>query len=60
MDMSVWEAPLLVVKRMGREPDHVPPSSAEVKKMWNYTSTSPLTFMSLYLIKRRDYFARTQ
>jgi hypothetical protein len=27
------------VKRKGREVDHSPPSSAEVKKMWIYTST---------------------
>jgi hypothetical protein len=28
------------VKRPGREADHSPPTSAEVKKMWIYTSTS--------------------
>jgi hypothetical protein len=27
------------VKRPGREADHSPPTSAEVKKMWIYTST---------------------
>jgi hypothetical protein len=27
------------VKRPGREADHSPPASAEVKKMWIYTST---------------------
>jgi hypothetical protein len=27
------------VKRLGREADHSPPASAEVKKMWTYTST---------------------
>jgi hypothetical protein len=27
------------VKRLGREVDHSPPTSAEVKKMWIYTST---------------------
>jgi hypothetical protein len=27
------------VKRQGREADHLPPTSAEVKKMWIYTST---------------------
>jgi hypothetical protein len=26
------------VKRPGREADHSPPASAEVKKMWNHTS----------------------
>jgi len=31
---------LLVVKRMGREPGHLPLSSAEIKKTWNHTSTN--------------------
>jgi hypothetical protein len=29
------------VKRSGREADHSPPVSAEVKKMWIYTATPP-------------------
>jgi hypothetical protein len=29
----------LGVKRLGREADHSPPSSAEVKNAWSYTST---------------------
>jgi len=29
----------LGVKRPGRETDHSPPSSAEVKNAWSYTST---------------------
>jgi hypothetical protein len=33
------------VKRQGREADHSPPTSAEVKEMWIYTSTPPYTFM---------------
>jgi hypothetical protein len=33
------------VKRQGREADHSP-SSAEVKKMWIYTSTPPYAFMA--------------
>jgi hypothetical protein len=36
----------LGVKRQGRESDHSPPTSAEVKKMWIYTSTSPYVFMA--------------
>jgi hypothetical protein len=32
------------VKRPGYEADHSPPSSAEVKKTWIYTSTSPYAF----------------
>jgi hypothetical protein len=27
------------VKRLGREVDHSPPTSAEVKKVWTYTAT---------------------
>jgi hypothetical protein len=38
------------VKRLGREGDHSPPASAEVKKMWIYTSTSPYAFMVYCLI----------
>jgi hypothetical protein len=34
------------VKRPGREADHSPPASAEVKKMWIYTSTLPYAFMA--------------
>jgi hypothetical protein len=34
------------VKRPRREVDHSPPTSAEVKKMWIYTSTSTYAFMA--------------
>jgi hypothetical protein len=34
------------VKWQGREADHSPPTSAEVKKMWIYTSTPPYVFMA--------------
>jgi hypothetical protein len=34
------------VKRTGREADHSPPTSAEVKKAWIYTSTPPYVFMA--------------
>jgi hypothetical protein len=33
------------VKQPVREADHSPPASAEVKKMWIYSSTPPYTFM---------------
>jgi hypothetical protein len=33
------------VKRPGREDDNSPPSIAEVKKTWVYTSTAPYVFM---------------
>jgi hypothetical protein len=32
----------LGVKRLGREADHSPPSSFEVKNAWSYTSTPPV------------------
>jgi hypothetical protein len=34
------------VKRQGREADHSPPTSAEVKKKWIYTSTLLYVFMA--------------
>jgi hypothetical protein len=34
------------VKQPGREAEHSPPASAEVKKMWIYTSTPPYSFMA--------------
>jgi hypothetical protein len=45
------------VKRQGLEADHSPPTSAEVKKMWAYTST-PRTpsWRSAYLVNHRDSF----
>jgi hypothetical protein len=36
----------LVVKRLGGEADHSRPTSAEVKKMWIYTSTPPYAFVA--------------
>jgi hypothetical protein len=33
------------LKRTGREADHSRPASAEVKKMWIYTSTPPYALM---------------
>jgi hypothetical protein len=34
------------VKRSGREADHSPLTSAEVKKTWVYTSTPPYAFLT--------------
>jgi hypothetical protein len=34
------------VKRQERDADHSPPSSAEVKKMWSYTSIPLYVFMA--------------
>jgi hypothetical protein len=36
----------LRVKRPGREADHSPPSSAEVKNVWGYTSTPKYAFIA--------------
>jgi hypothetical protein len=47
------------VKRPGREADHSPPSSAEVKNVWRYTSTPPYVFMAWCLVKQRDNFTFT-
>jgi hypothetical protein len=44
------------VKQQGREADHSPPTSAEVKKTWIYTSTPPHVFMALCLVKYWDNF----
>jgi hypothetical protein len=38
------------LKRQGREADHSPPASAEVKKMWIYTSIPLYAFMALCVI----------
>jgi hypothetical protein len=39
----------LGVKRPGSEADHSPPSSAEVKTAWSYTSTSPIRLHGVVL-----------
>jgi hypothetical protein len=39
------------VKRQEREAGHSPPSSAEVKNGWSYTSTPPYVFLEWCLIK---------
>jgi hypothetical protein len=43
----------LEVKRPGREADHSPPSSAEVKNAWVYTTTPPYFFKAWCLVKHR-------
>jgi len=40
------------VKRPGREADHSPQYNAEVKNAWSYTSTSPIVFIALCLVKQ--------
>jgi hypothetical protein len=39
----------LGVKRPGREADHLPPSTAEVKSVWSYTSTPPIRLHGVVL-----------
>jgi hypothetical protein len=53
-----WEpgALSLVAKRPERESDHSPPSSAEVKNAWSYTSTPQRVFMVWCLVKHKDNF----
>jgi hypothetical protein len=57
----------LGVKQLGHEADHSPPSSAEVKNEWCYTSTPQYTYMAwcsvkaqgqLYLYPCQGAFAR--
>jgi hypothetical protein len=46
----------LRVKWLGREADHSPPSSAEVKNAWSYTPLPQYIFMAWCLVKHRDSF----
>jgi hypothetical protein len=39
----------LEVKRLGREADHSPPNSTEVKNAWSYTSTPPIRLHGVVL-----------
>jgi hypothetical protein len=39
----------LEVKWLGHEVDHSPPSNAEVKNAWNYTSTPPIRLHGVML-----------
>jgi hypothetical protein len=49
----------LKVKRPGREADHSPPSSGEIKNAWSYTSTPQYVFTAWCLVKHRDNFTFT-
>jgi hypothetical protein len=53
------KAVTLGVKLPGRESDHSPPSIAEFKNVWSYTSTPPYVFMAWYLVKQRENFTIT-
>jgi hypothetical protein len=50
----VQEKFYLGVRALGRESDYSPPSSAEVKNAWSYTSNPPYFFMAWYLRRRKD------
>jgi hypothetical protein len=56
-----WEpgALFMAVKRPGREADHSPPSSAEVKNACSYISTPQYAFMAWCFVKHRDNFIFT-
>jgi len=41
----------------GGEADHSPPSNAEVKNAWNYTTTHPYVFAAWFLVKHRNNFS---
>jgi hypothetical protein len=45
----VPESLSLEVKQPGREADHLPPSNAEVKNAWCYTSTPPVRLHGVVL-----------
>jgi hypothetical protein len=47
------------VKRPDREADHSPPSSAESRNVWSYTSTPQYIFMAWCLVKHKDNFTFT-
>jgi hypothetical protein len=49
----------LAVKRPGRESDHSPPSSAEVKNSWSYTSVPDTPSWRDAQLKHRDNFTFT-
>jgi hypothetical protein len=45
----------LGVKRLGREADHLPPSSAEVTSAWSYNSTPQYAFMAWCSVKGQGW-----
>jgi len=47
------------LKRTGRQVDHSPPSTTELKHTWNYTSTLQYAFMAWCLVKYRNNFTFT-
>jgi hypothetical protein len=35
---------------MGREANHSPPTSSEIKNVWSYSTTPPPTFIAWYVV----------
>jgi hypothetical protein len=61
--MTVWPTKFVSkgilsprLKWLGYEADHSPPSSAEVKKEWSFTSTTLYTFMMCSVVCARNKF----
>jgi hypothetical protein len=54
LEPTQWVAEALSpgVKRPGREADHSPPTSAEVKNAWSYTSIPQYVFIAWCLVKQ--------
>jgi hypothetical protein len=48
----------MAVRRSGREADHSPPSSAEIKHKWDYTSIPPVCVYGVYRETSRDVHFR--
>jgi hypothetical protein len=49
------QAPIQGVKRSGREGDHSPPPSAEVKNAWSHAAAPPYVFIIVWcLINLKD------
>jgi hypothetical protein len=53
--LDAYQGLSLGVKWLEHESDHSPPSSAEVKNAWSYTSTPPYVFMAWCLVKHGIY-----
>jgi hypothetical protein len=51
--MGIKGSSFLVVKQSGREDDHSPPSSTEVKIAWSYTSTPPIRLHGVVLTRKK-------
>jgi hypothetical protein len=55
-DTAGTGVPLSGGKAAGREADHLPPSSAEVKNAWSYASIPQYSFMAWCLVLGLYFF----